>query len=70
MRTFDFAESLLAQTYNIELPIASARAQMRQNHNLVPYFDKDLVEKSHDLGFNLSKTFENHLKQPITQFST
>jgi len=29
-----------------------------------------LVEKSRELGFNLSKTFENHLKQLLTQFSS
>ena len=34
------------------------------------YLDKDLVEKSKELGFNLSKTFENHLKRLITQVST
>ena len=34
------------------------------------YIDKDLVEKSKEFGFNLSKTFENHLKQLITQFPT
>ena len=34
------------------------------------YLDKDLVEKSKELGFNLSKTFENHLKRLMTQFST
>jgi intergrase/recombinase len=38
--------------------------------NVVLYLDKDLVEKSKELGFNLSKTFENHLKQLTTQFST
>ena len=38
--------------------------------NVVLYLDKDLVEKSKELGFNLSKTFENHLKHLITQFST
>jgi post-segregation antitoxin (ccd killing protein) len=38
--------------------------------NVVLYLDKDLVEKSKSLGFNLSKTFENHLKQLMTQFST
>jgi hypothetical protein len=37
---------------------------------LVLYIDKDLVEKSKELGFNLSKTFENHLKHLITQFSS
>ena len=43
---------------------------MRNKHNLVLYIDKELVEKSKELGFNLSKTFENHLKHLITQFST
>jgi intergrase/recombinase len=43
---------------------------LRNKHNLVLYIDKDLVEKSKALGFNLSKTFENHLKQLVTQFST
>jgi integrase len=37
--------------------------------NVVLYLDKELVEKSKSLGFNLSKTFENHLKHLITQFS-
>jgi hypothetical protein len=31
--------------------------------------DQELIEKSRNLGFNLSKTFENHLKQLTTQFS-
>ena len=34
------------------------------------YLDKELVEKTRELGFNLSKTFENHLKQLISRFST
>ena len=38
--------------------------------NVVLYLDKELVEKSKDLGFNLSKTFENHLKHLTTQFFT
>ena len=38
--------------------------------NVVLYLDKELIEKSKVLGFNLSKTFENHLKYLITQFST
>jgi hypothetical protein len=42
---------------------------MSNKHNLVLYIDQDLVEKSRELGFNLSKTFENHLKQLLTQFS-
>jgi len=53
------------QTYNKELPLASTRAQMQMSakHNLVLCVDQDLVEKTRELGFNLSKTFENHLKQ-------
>ena len=38
--------------------------------NVVLYLDRELVEKSKSLGFNLSKTFENHLKHLITKFST
>jgi len=40
---------------------------MTQKGNVVLYSDKELVEKFEELGFNLSKTFENHLKQPITR---
>jgi post-segregation antitoxin (ccd killing protein) len=43
---------------------------MTQKGNVVLYLDKELVEKSKELGFNLSKTFENHLKHLTTQFST
>src|SRR4030067_3529097 len=43
---------------------------MAQKGNVVLYLDKELVEKSKELGFNLSKTFENHLKHILTQFST
>ena len=43
---------------------------MTTKGNVVLYLDKDLVEKSKALGFNLSKTFENQLKHLITQFST
>ena len=35
---------------------------MSNKHNVVLYLDKDLVEKSKELGFNLRKPFENHLK--------
>ena len=42
---------------------------MTNKGNLVLYLDKELIKKSKDLGFNLSRTFENHLKQLITQFS-
>jgi hypothetical protein len=60
------------QTYNTELPFAIARVQTQMSHkrNVVLYLDKDLIEKTRNLGFNLSKTFENHLKHLITQFST
>ncbi len=43
---------------------------MTTKGNVVLYLDKELVEKSKELGFNLSKTFENHLKHLMTQFST
>jgi hypothetical protein len=33
---------------------------------LVLYVDSELVEKTKDLGFNLSKTFENHMKTLIS----
>jgi hypothetical protein len=42
---------------------------MTTKRNVVLYLDKDLVEKSKSLGFNLSRTFENHLKQLISQLS-
>jgi hypothetical protein len=42
---------------------------MGNKGNVVLYLDKEIVEKSKSLGFNLSKTFENHLKHLITQFS-
>jgi post-segregation antitoxin (ccd killing protein) len=35
---------------------------MTQKGNVVLYLDEELVETSKELGFNLSKTFENHLK--------
>ena len=65
------ASSTRHQTYNIELPLAPAQvqAQLSNKHNLVLYVDQELIEKSRNLGFNLSKTFENHLKHLITQFS-
>jgi hypothetical protein len=43
--------------------------QMANKGNVVLYLDKELVEKSKELGFNLSKTFENHLKYLMTQLS-
>ena len=43
--------------------------QMVNKGNVVLYLNKELVEKSKELGFNLSRTFENHLKQLISQRS-
>jgi post-segregation antitoxin (ccd killing protein) len=48
---------------------SDASAKTTQKHNAVLYLDAELVEKTKELGFNVSKTFENHLKQLITQFS-
>jgi hypothetical protein len=42
--------------------------QMSNKRNVVLYLDKELVEKTRNLGFNLSKTFENYLKHLLTQF--
>jgi post-segregation antitoxin (ccd killing protein) len=44
--------------------------QMANKGSVVLHLDKELVEKSRELGFNLSKTFENHLKRLMMQFST
>jgi hypothetical protein len=43
---------------------------MSNKRNLVLYVDQELVEKTRNLGFNLSKTFENHMKHLTTQFSS
>jgi hypothetical protein len=43
---------------------------MGNKGNVVLYLDRELVENSKFIGFNLSKTFENHLKQLMTQFPT
>jgi hypothetical protein len=42
---------------------------MPNKHNLVLYVDQELIEKSRELGFNPSKTFENHLKHLLMQLS-
>jgi hypothetical protein len=59
------------QLYNNKFPFGCARVQrhLPTKGNVVLYLDRELVEKSKELGFNLSKTFENHLKQLMTQFS-
>jgi integrase len=44
--------------------------QLNNKRNVVLYLDSDLVEKTRELGFNLSKTFENHLKHLVNSFQT
>jgi len=46
------------------------QVQLTNKGNLVLYLDKEIIQKSKEMGFNLSKTFENHLKHLMTQFST
>jgi hypothetical protein len=41
---------------------------MTQKRNVVLYLDVELVRKTRELGFNLSKTCENHLKHVINHF--
>ena len=41
--------------------------QMSNKRNVVLYLDGELVSKTRELGFNLSKTFENHLRILINQ---
>ena len=41
---------------------------MSNKRNVVLYLDAELVKKTKELGFNLSKTFENHLKRMINLF--
>ena len=43
---------------------------MAHKGNVVLYLDRELVEKSKELGFNSSRTFENYLKHLLTHFST
>jgi hypothetical protein len=40
---------------------------MGSQRNVVLYLDTELVRKTRELGFNLSRTFENQLKQLINQ---
>jgi hypothetical protein len=55
---------------NLPSHLPGCKRTMSNKHNVVLYLDKELVEKTRSLGFNLSKTFESHLKQLITQFSS
>jgi len=41
---------------------------MTHKRNVVLYLGAELVKKTRELGFNLSKTCENHLKHVITRF--
>ena len=41
--------------------------EMSKKRNVVLYLDQEIVEKSRELGLNLSKTFENHLKHLINR---
>ena len=45
------------------------KGKMTRKRNVVLYLDADLVSKTRELGFNLSKTFENYLKLLVNQFS-
>ena len=76
--TITFEMSDLSPTTSTKLitknPLAPSHAigcecKMTQKRNVVLYLDKELVEKTKELGFNLSKTFKNHLKQLINSFS-
>ena len=42
---------------------------MSGKRNVVLYVDGELIQKSRELSFNLSKTLENHLKMLINQFN-
>ena len=42
--------------------------KMSNKRNVVLYLDAELVKKTRELGFNLSKTFENHLRHLINHF--
>jgi hypothetical protein len=56
--------------YNAELLAPDrVQTQLSNKHNLVLYIDQELTEKSRNLGFDLSKTFEHCLKRLLTQFS-
>ena len=43
---------------------------MAHKRNVVIYLDSDLVKHSRELGFNLSKTCENHLKYMVKLVET
>jgi len=41
---------------------------MTKKRNIVLYLDAEPISKTRELDFNLSKTFENHLKMLLNQF--
>jgi hypothetical protein len=41
---------------------------MSDKRNVMLYLDTELVRKTRELGFNLSKTFENYMKHLINGF--
>lgn len=43
---------------------------MSNKRNVVLYVDDDLIQKTRELGFNLSKTFENHMNALINKLET
>ena len=43
---------------------------MTNERNVALYVDADLVEKTRELGCNLSKTFENHMITLINKLET
>jgi hypothetical protein len=53
--------------FSVRMPLGANA--MTQKGNVVLYLDKELVDKSKELSFNLSRTFENHLTQLISQLS-
>ncbi len=50
--------------------LAGASAELRRKRNVGLFITEELVNRTKELGFNLSKTFENHLKHLINQVSS
>jgi hypothetical protein len=43
---------------------------MTKKDNGILYLDKELIQKSKAIGYNLNKTLENYMKHLMTQFLT
>ena len=54
----------------LRLCASGCKGTMSQKRNVVLYLDTDLVKKSRELGFNLSRTFETHLKRLVVHVDT